>query len=119
MALDYKSGLARYRRYLQVASERPLWRASAFVIFSLTLVITLVLSALRPTLITIAGLLGQINKEQDVVNQLNQKIQTVQQAVQALDNQRHRLSILDGAYPNESSWTSWSQMITTSQEDMC
>ena len=55
--LDYRSSLLHYRRYLSVVQKRPILRASLFLILSLILLIILVATALRPTLVTIAGLL--------------------------------------------------------------
>ncbi len=111
MALDYKSSLVRYRRYLQVASEKPLWRASAFVIFSLVLAIVMLVSALRPTMVTISGLLGQIKQQKEIAAKLDKKIFQVQEATRVLESSRDRLQLLSQAVPSTSDWNSFSDRV--------
>ncbi|HJZ05296.1 hypothetical protein A2634_00790 [Candidatus Amesbacteria bacterium RIFCSPHIGHO2_01_FULL_48_32] len=105
MALDYKSSLARYRRYLQVVQQKPLWQASLYVILSLVLTIVLVVSALRPTLITIAGLWGQIEQGKLIEERMDQKIAVIQQARQEYENNAPRLGLLDEALPTRTAWS--------------
>lgn len=104
MALDYKSSLARYRRYVQLVQEKPLLQASLFVIFSLVLMIVLLVLALRPTLVTIAGLVGEIRQQNDLSNQLNDKILKLQEASALLSQNRSRLNLLDEALPDRPRW---------------
>lgn len=104
MALNYKNSLTRYRRYLQVSHQQPWMRENLYVILSLVLVIILLVSALRPTLVTIAGLLGQINQNQKIERALDEKIATVQQAEEVLLRVEPRLGILDGAVPSSAMW---------------
>lgn len=117
MALDYKSGLARYRKYLQVVQERPLWKASLFVILSLVLTIAMVILALKPTLVTVAGLVGQIRQQKEVARKLNEKISAVQKASGLLEQNRDRLSLLDLALPGDSNWADWANMLVKSASD--
>ncbi len=105
MALDYKSSLARYRRYLQTVQQQPMWQASLYVILSLGLVIILIFSALRPTLITIAGLLGQIKQESEVETKMDKKIALIQEARQAYSQVEERLNLLDEAVPTKLAWS--------------
>lgn len=113
MALDYKSSLARYRRYLQVAQQQPLWQASFYVILSLSLVIVLVVTALRPTLVTIAGLLGQIKQEEELEKRMDEKIATIQKAQQAYQEVQARLWRLDEALPAQARWASFADTVLT------
>jgi len=109
MALDYKSGLSRYRRYLQVVRDQPLVRAGIWTAFSLILVIVMITMALRPTLVVIAGLLGQIRQNKEIVAKLDDKIVKIQQASSELDRVSPRLPMLDQAVPTESGWESLSK----------
>ena len=111
MALEYKSSLARYRRYLQLASAQPLWHASIYVILSLILLIVLIFVALRPTLIKISSLLGEIKSQQEIVAKLNRKIMNLQRAGELLDKNKSLLVNLDQAIPSDAEWESWVQSI--------
>jgi Tfp pilus assembly protein PilO len=106
MALDYKSSLSRYRRYLQLVQARPLWTASLWVILSLILLIALVVLALRPTLVTISGLLGQIKQQKEISRQLDEKIANVEKALTRLDEVSPKIPLLDKMLPVESDWSS-------------
>lgn len=101
--LDYKSSLGRYRKYLAVTTERPMVRASLFLILSLILLIGLLLLALKPTLITISALLGQITTQKEIVAKLDEKIVEISQSQQILAQNQSRLFLLDQALPTKPS----------------
>jgi Tfp pilus assembly protein PilO len=109
MALDYKSGLSRYRRYLQVVRNQPLIKAGIWTSLSLVLVIVMITMALRPTLVVIAGLLGQIKQDKQIIAKLDDKIVKIQQASAELNNISPRLPTLDEAIPAGPNWESWSE----------
>jgi Tfp pilus assembly protein PilO len=104
MPLEYKGSLSRYRKYLQMVKNQPLVRASLWVIFSLVLTITMILSALKPTLSTIAALAGQIEQQEKISNQMDEKIRTVQTAARNLDKVRSEVPLLDQAMPVTPQW---------------
>src|SRR3989344_745526 len=104
MALDYKSSLVRYRRYMQLVQEKPMIKASLYVTFSLVLMIILLVLALRPTLVTIAGLAGEIRTKSELSEQLNDKILKLQDAASLLSQNRDRLKLLDEAVPEVTEW---------------
>jgi len=104
MALDYKSSIARYRRYMQLVQEKPLIKASVYVIFSLVLMIVLLVWALRPTVVTIAGLAGEIKAKKELSERLSAKIIQLQQAGSLLAKDRDRLKMLDEVIPEEPQW---------------
>src|SRR3989344_2568272 len=104
MAINYKNSLSRYRRYLAVSRQQPWMRASLYVVLSLLLVIVLLVSALRPTLITIAGLLGQIEQNRKIEKTLDEKIAEVRLAEEELQRVEPRLGVLDEAVPSEAMW---------------
>jgi Tfp pilus assembly protein PilO len=107
MALNYKSSLVRYRRYLQVAAQKPLWKASLFLSLSIILVVVLLVVAIRPTAMKIAELEAKIKTQQDLSIQLNDKIVKDQQAAGLLESYRQRLGILDEGLPIETKWKEW------------
>lgn len=87
-----------------VSRQQPLLQASLYVILSLVLVIVLLVSALRPTLITIAGLLGQIDQNKTIEKRLDEKIFVLQQAAEVLQRVEPRLGILEEAVPSGVMW---------------
>ena len=93
--LDYRSSLLHYRRYLSVVQKRPILRASLFLILSLVLLIILVATALRPTLVTIAGLLGDLNQQKSIESRMDEKINQLAQAQRVLSVIQPRLTLLD------------------------
>lgn len=108
MALrDYKSSLSRYRRYLALAQEKPLVKESLSVILSLTLVIVLVVAALRPTIKTIASLLNEIKQKKEIIARLDLKNAQIIQAQSSYQMVQPRLSLLDEALPKLADLKSW------------
>ncbi|MEK7163640.1 MAG: type 4a pilus biogenesis protein PilO [Patescibacteria group bacterium] len=99
MAVDYKNSLARYRKYLQVAGKRPLFRATLFVILSLLLLIILVFFALRPTFTTIGGLVGDIRTKKEILARLDAKISNMQKMVSTYQGIQNEIYLLDEALP--------------------
>jgi Tfp pilus assembly protein PilO len=112
MALDYKNGLSRYRKYLQVVRDQPLIRAGVWTGMSLLLVIVMITMALKPTLVVIANLLGEINQDKVIVTKLDDKIVKMQQATSALDGVTPKLPILDQALPQTPDWDMWAQELS-------
>lgn len=104
MPLEYKGSLSRYRRYLQTVRTQPLVRASLWVALSLILTITMILAALKPTLSTIASLMGQIEQEKKISAQLDDKIRTMQIAGHNLEQVRPQLPLLAEAMPDQPNW---------------
>jgi len=111
MALNYKSSLVRYRRYLAAAESDPVWKASLFVILSLLLLLFMILFAIRPTLITIAGLVSDIKEHQILSNRLSEKIDLVRDASDLLSQQRDNLPLLDEGLPTKPEWNEWVLMV--------
>lgn len=99
-AFDYKSGLTRYRRYLESVAERPVARAGLFLTLSLMLIIGMLVFALRPTLITISGLLGQIKAQQEISSKLDEKIMEVSKSQVVMTQAESKLFLVDQALPN-------------------
>ncbi len=88
-----------------MVQSQPLWAASLWVILSLILLIVLLVLALRPTLVTIADLLGKIKQQRQVSKQLEDKIFTVQKALANLEAVNDKLYLLEEAAPKEARWS--------------
>jgi Tfp pilus assembly protein PilO len=109
--LNQRTGLARYRRYLQSVQERPLLQASLFLVFSLVLIIVLVALALKPTVVTIAGLVGKISEQKTIEQKLDAKIASLNIAKQNEQAVQSQLVLLDQALPDTPQFANWSQII--------
>lgn len=107
MALNYKSSIARYRRYLQSAAQKPLWKASLFLSLSLILVVGLLVVAIRPTAVKIAELNGKIKVQRELTIKLNDKIVADQKAAALLEQFKLRLESLNEGLPIEPKWKEW------------
>lgn len=110
--VQYKSSLGRYRRYLQSMQNQPLLKASLFLTLSLVLIIVLVLSALRPTLTTIATLTGQIQQQRKLEQQLDAKINTLKEAQQQLSRISIQIAYLNDAIPTSAQISVWSNSLS-------
>lgn len=111
--LDYKSSLAQYRRYLTAVREQPVFAASLGLVLSLVLIIILVSAALRPTLVTIASLLGNIQQQSDVEKRLDKKIAEVTSAQAEYLKNESRLKVLDEALPVGQKYAAWGMRLET------
>lgn len=109
--LDYKSSLAQYRRYLDAVREQPLFRASLWLVLSLALVIILILAALRPTLVTIASLMGNIKQQDEIEERLDKKIAEVTAARDVYSKNESRLTVLDEALPLGRKYAIWAMRL--------
>lgn len=101
MATNYKSSLGRYQRYLESVKSRPLWRATLYLALSLMLLIVLLVTALRPTLVTITKLLSDIEKEKELNSRMESKIGQIAEAQSLLADSKvsSRLGLLDQGLP--------------------
>ncbi|KKU28934.1 MAG: hypothetical protein UX80_C0007G0013 [Candidatus Amesbacteria bacterium GW2011_GWA2_47_11b] len=109
--LDYKSSLTQYRRYLAVVREQPILRQGLWLILSLGLTIVLLVAALKPTLVTIATLLGDIKQQGSIEERLDKKISAVTAAQNEYTQYQSRLQILDEALPVGKKYAVWAERI--------
>lgn len=108
---EYHASLLQYRRYLSTVQKRPILRASLFLILSLILLVILVATALRPTLITIAGLFGQLKQQRDIEQRMDKKIAQLSQAQATLVEVQPRLSLLDEGLPKVEKFGQWAKKL--------
>ena len=106
-ALDYKSSLVRYHRYLQSVQKQPMFKASLFLVLSLLLIIVLVVAALKPTLVTIASLWGEIKQQREVEKKLDRKIENLKAGGKLLSENEERLALLNEALPAAVQYGKW------------
>lgn len=112
--INYRNSVDRYRKYLLVMQKRPLWRATLFVALSLGLLIILLLFALRPTLLTIAGLVNDIDTKKEIHSKLEQKVSNLQKMVQSYQRIQDKLPILDAAIPSNPEFSTFGKYVQTS-----
>jgi hypothetical protein len=103
MALGWRGSYARYREFFLNISElykkRADLRAFLEIILSLTTITIFLLFALKPTVITIIGLLQQIKEEQVTLAALTQKVSNLQVAAGLLTQNQNFIPDIDTAVP--------------------
>lgn len=107
--LDYKSSLAQYRRYLAVVREQPILQQSLWLVLSLGLTAILLVAALKPTLVTIASLVGDIKQQEGIEEKLDKKISVVTAAQNEYTQNQSRLQVLDEAIPVGKKYAVWAE----------
>lgn len=75
-----------------------------WVIMSLVLLIVLLVLALRPTLVTISGLFGQIEQQKLISARLDEKILSLRQAISEMEAVEPDLQVLSDAIPENQNW---------------
>lgn len=103
MALGWKGQYTRYKGYFlnitEVYKRRADFRMFLEVILSLSTVIIFLLFALKPTVITIIGLVKEINEKKTTVATLNQKIQDLSAARVLYNQQVQSVPTIEAAVP--------------------
>lgn len=94
-----------------MVQEQPLWGASLWVVLTLILVIIMVVVALRPTLVTISGLLGQQKQFTELSDRMDNKIAALTEAEAAYNNLTGKFSLLDEGLPKDLNWAPWSDQL--------
>lgn len=102
MTFDYRKQYQEYRHYIDSLVEKakaPVARVSLAVVGAIAFTVFLAVFALRPTLITIAGLWKEINIEKTTILALDKKLKLLQAAKQNYDQVSSKLYLLDNAIP--------------------
>lgn len=115
MANNYQSSLSRYKRYVESVRSRPLWRATLYLTLSLVLLIVLLLTALRPTMVTIAKLVSDIDKQKELNTRLENKIRQIQKAQEVYADERvsGRITLLDTGLPADPRFGNLAERVQT------
>lgn len=107
MSNNWKKKYLKNRSYyLNVAaqySKRADIKAYLEILLSLATVIVFAIFALRPTLITIAELIKEIDSKKDTVQKMDDKIQKLAKAQSLFDQQRPNILLLSAAMPDSAS----------------
>jgi Tfp pilus assembly protein PilO len=102
MTFDYRKQYQEYRHYIDSLVEKaktPVTRVSLAIVGAIAFSVFLAVFALRPTLITVAGLWKEINTEKTTITALDRKLKLLQAAKQNYDQASSRLYLLDTAGP--------------------
>lgn len=105
MGTGWKTDYARYRGYFQnaitTAQKKQDVKMFLEILLTLSAIIIFVSLALRPTLITISELVKDIDSKQEVVDQMDVKLDNLRQAQTLLDQEARRIALLDTAVPTQ------------------
>ncbi len=102
MTFDYRKQYQEYRHYIDSLVEKtkvPAARASLAVVGAIAFAVILVVFALRPTLITLAGLWKEINIQKATIAALDRKVKLLQTAKQNYDRISSQIYLLERAIP--------------------
>jgi Tfp pilus assembly protein PilO len=103
MALGWRKDYLRYRSYylniVNIYKQRQDLKAFLELILTLAAVSFFALFALKPTILTIIELLKEIDAKEKTVEQMNTKIQNLQQAQTLYIQEEARISLLETAIP--------------------
>lgn len=107
MALGWRKEYLRYKGYflnvLSVYRQKEDLRMFLEILLSLATVSFFATFALRPTLVTIAALLKEIQTKEELVNTLDTKIQNLSTAQTLLEGELLRLPLIEDAVPGSPS----------------
>ena len=101
MAISVPSSYSKYGKYLKKSSLLPTPQRQAYleIVLSLFAVIFFGWFALRPTLITIGELLGEIDSRKEIAAQLDKKIDALAAARTTYEAASSQLALLDESLP--------------------
>src|SRR3989304_7020767 len=107
MDTGWRKNYLRYKSFflniLTQYRERSDWKAYLEILLSLTTVSIFSIFALRPTILTIAELIRQIEEKKDTVSQMDAKIQNLSKAQTLYDRQRPNIiPLTETAIPKNS-----------------
>jgi hypothetical protein len=107
MALGWRKEYIRYKEYflnvLNIYKQKEDLRMFLEILLSLATVSFFGAFALRPTLITIAALLTEINSKEEIVAKLDTKIQNLSLATSLMESETARLPLIEDAVPASAS----------------
>ena len=107
MALGWRKEYIRYKEYflnvLTIYKQKEDLRMFLEILLSLATVSFFGAFALRPTLVTIAALLTEINSKEEIVAKLDTKIQNLALATSLMESETARLPLIENAVPASAS----------------
>ncbi len=105
MALGWRKDYLRYRSYylniVNIYKQRQDFKVFLELILTLATVSFFALFALKPTILTVIELLKEIEAKEKTVEQMNTKIQNLQQAQTLYVQEEAEIILLETAVPND------------------
>jgi len=105
MAVAWRPDYLFYRKYLYnfitFYKNRQDFKMFLEILLSLGTVAIFGAFAIKPTLVTIAGLTQEVSSKEEVVASLDQKIQNIQTAQQIVEEQKENISLLNQSVPSK------------------
>lgn len=105
MAAPWRTQNNFYRKHLynvmQLYRQRPDLRMFTEIILSLAAIIVFGIFAIRPTLVTVATLIQEIETKEEVVAQLDQKVQNLSLAQQVYQDNIEAITLLNTSVPSK------------------
>jgi len=105
MAVGWRKNYERYRKYFlnvyQVYNKKPDVKMYLEIILTLGAITFFGASALRPTILTITELNEQIKKKEEIIVEMDTKIQNIRIAQGLYAQEAEAISLLDSAVPSE------------------
>jgi Tfp pilus assembly protein PilO len=106
MAAGWRKDYDRYRGFFldtySVYKDRKSVKVFLELLLSMTAIAVFAIFALRPTIITIVDLLGQIEAKEEVIATMDTKIQNLATAQAVYAQESRRIALLDSAIPDSS-----------------
>lgn len=99
MPLNLKRNHLRYQKYLGQLAEEKQTRVYTGLILTLVTISFFTLFALRPTFLTIFGLIAEIRQKEGILSKLDVKIQRLSLAQTSYSQVAPRLNLIDEALP--------------------
>ena len=100
----WRKEYSRYRKYfsdiVSLYQQKEQLRTYLEILLSLATIVVFVLLALRPTVLTISQLLREIREKEDLVAQMNKKIDNLQTAQNLAIQEAVAISLLTSAVPD-------------------
>ena len=105
MALGWRKDYLRYRSYylniVNIYKQRQDFKVFLELILTLAAVSFFALFALKPTILTVIELLKEIEAKEKTVEQMNTKIQNLQQAQTLYVQEEAKITLLETAVPDD------------------
>jgi Tfp pilus assembly protein PilO len=105
MAISFRSGYYQYRRYFTSISalyQKKQYRAYAGLVLSLFTIAFFAFFAIRPTLVTIASLMKEIEDKEMIAQKLEEKINALSRARNEYDAISAELPLIEDALPQKT-----------------
>jgi hypothetical protein len=105
MAVHWRKDYLRYKRYflnvVDFYNQRPDFKAFIELILSLSTISVLGVFAIRPTLLTVAQLYKKIEAKEQVLAEMDRKVEDLTQARSVYEQEKSRIELLKSAVPDE------------------